>query len=87
MPGEVSEDNGDILELALFDGSIGEPITSGADTTLWDGIDLRSDGDEDGDQDAAEPSVEAASKNAVTSGSDSSEPERKKRKGNRKKHR
>jgi hypothetical protein len=87
LPGEVADDTGDLLGLALLDESIGDPITSGGDASLWDGVDLGQDGDQDDDQKGAETSGEAAGKAAVTSGSDSPARERDKKRRIKRKQR
>jgi hypothetical protein len=83
----MTQDTGSVLELALFDELIGESVTSGADTILWDSIEVGGDADDE-NQGSAEAWVGTVSQEGVTSGSDDEGPERKKaRKGAPKKRR
>jgi hypothetical protein len=74
-PDDASGDDGDVLELALLDDLISEPITSGSDTTLWDAIDIGQGRDGGQDQEKAETPVETSSQAGVTSGNDSAGPD------------
>jgi hypothetical protein len=75
LPDVITQDTDSVLELAMFDDLIGESVTSGADTILWD--EVGADPDDENER-SAEVSVETASEEGVTGGSEGDSPERKK---------